>query len=173
MDPHDQLARLRAEVAHIAAFATDRDLGAPVPSCPGLTAGEVIRHLGSVYRRVTGWVRTQASPGEWQREPSGGHVLAHRLARDTPGRRRETAYAGGSGQSVGVAAGSHVWRVELGSTSVQVTRELPHDADAVVMGDCAAVYLWLWGRRGDDAIRINGDRHAVAELRAALAAATQ
>jgi hypothetical protein len=59
----------------------------------------------------------------------------------------------------------------LGPTSVEVTRELPHGAGAMVLGDCAAVYLWLWGRQGDDAIRVNGDRRAVAVLRAALAAA--
>jgi uncharacterized protein (TIGR03083 family) len=249
MDAHDLLVRLRAESAHIAAFAADRDLDAPVPPCPGMTAGAVIQHLGSVHRRVTGWVRDQSPPDTWEREPRDGDVvswfhegaaelydelarhdpdaacatwspddhtaafwwrrmahetavhrvdvelaygpagpigeafaadgvdevltlyLAHRLAGGMPGWRPKTAYAG-SGEVVGVSAGRRLWRVALLPEAPEVTQELPDDADAVVIGEPDAVYLWLWGRRGDDAIRVCGDPAAAAALRAALAVAT-
>src|SRR6266545_3441940 len=72
MKPDRYLAVLRAETAHIAAFASGRDLAAPVPACPGFTAGEVVRHLGSVYRRVTGWIRTQLPPETWEIAPAAG-----------------------------------------------------------------------------------------------------
>jgi hypothetical protein len=74
---------------------------------------------------------------------------------------------------IGVAASTRVWRVELGESSVDISPELPHDADALVLGDPQDVYLWLWGRRDDTAVRITGDREATAALRTALAAATQ
>ncbi|MGH3435316.1 MAG: maleylpyruvate isomerase family mycothiol-dependent enzyme [Sciscionella sp.] len=43
-----------------------------VPGCPGLTAGETVRHVGSVYRLVTDWVRGGRRPERWQREPDPG-----------------------------------------------------------------------------------------------------
>jgi uncharacterized protein (TIGR03083 family) len=243
MEPSDFLTRLRAESAHIAAFAADRDLGAPAPTCPGMNVGEVIRHLGSVHRAVIDWVRAQSRPEVWDREPSGGDVIGwfragaaelhdelsrhlpdepcdtwspddgtagfwwRRMAHETTvhrvdveaaygpigpidarfaadgadevlslflvHRRDEDAATDDVLRTVGVAAGSHVWRVALRPGTAEVTRELPDDADAVVIGDPAAVYLWLWGRRSDDAVRVCGDRQAATALRAALAAATR
>lgn len=250
MNPDDQLARVRAEAAHIAAFAADRDLSVPVPACPGLTVGEVVRHLGGVYRHVIGRLRAQAPPDGRGRRPADGDVvawfrdasgelydelsgrrpgescdtwspadrtvgfwwrrmahettvhradveaaygpigpidarfaadgidevlslfLAHLLSEEAPG-WREKAHGAGAGWVVGISAGSPLWRVELGPSAARVTREIPHDADAVVMGDPVALYLWLWGRRGDDAVRVNGDPNAARALRAALAATTQ
>ena len=75
MNPDDLLDRLRAETAHIAAFAADRDLTVPVPCCPGMTTGEVVRHLGSVYRRITIWVREQTPPGNYEQGPADGEEL--------------------------------------------------------------------------------------------------
>jgi uncharacterized protein (TIGR03083 family) len=245
MDAHRLLARLRAENTRIAAFAAGRDLGAAVPPCPGMDVREVIRHLGSVQRRVTGWVRDQSPPQVWEREPPGGEdVVAwfgegaaalfeelsgrspgepcdtwwagdrtagfwwRRMAHETtvhrvdvesgygpPGpveeefavdgvdevlslvlRRSEylkEPYIGGSGQVIGVAAGAHLWRVELGAESPLVSRQLPDDADAVLIGDPGDVYLWLWGRTGDEALHFKGDRDAAATFRTILAAATQ
>lgn len=249
MDPHDLLERLRAESAHIAAFAAHRALDAPVPPCPGMTADSVIRHLGGVHRRVTDWIRTQSPPDTWEREPRDGDVvswfregaaelydelsrhdpgeacatwsphdrttafwwrrmahettvhrvdvelaygpagpidqafaadgvdevlslyLAHRLAVGMPGWEPKAPYAG-SGEVVGVSAGRRLWRVALLPQAPEVTRELPDDADAVLIGEPAVVYLWLWGRAGDDAIRVCGDRGAATALRAALVVAT-
>ncbi|HEY7484289.1 MAG TPA: maleylpyruvate isomerase family mycothiol-dependent enzyme [Streptosporangiaceae bacterium] len=252
MKPDRYLAVLRAEAAHIAAFAAGRDLAAPVPACPGFTAGEVIRHLGSVYRRVTGWIRTQEPPETWESAPPDGIDLVvwfrtaagdlyaeladrspedpcvtwwpydrtaqfwwRRMAHETVVHRTdiESAFGpigpidqdvaadgvdevlnlwlgyrltsaptpvgpieprySGTGQVVGVAAGPRVWRVELRESSVDISPELPHDADALVLGGAEAVYLWLWGRSDDTGVRTTGDRTATAALRAALAAATQ
>ncbi|HEX6473058.1 MAG TPA: maleylpyruvate isomerase family mycothiol-dependent enzyme [Streptosporangiaceae bacterium] len=252
MRPDSLLGAFRAETAHIAVFAAGRDLAAPVPACPGLTAAEVIRHLGSVYRRIAGWIRTQSRPETWEREPAPGADLItwfndaaadlyaelsrrgpddlcatwwpydktvrfwwRRAAHETTIHRADlesafgpvgpiardiatdgvdevlTAWLGyrlaadvlpemppdrryhGTGQVIGVAASTRVWRVELRESSVDISPELPHDADALVLGEPEDVYLWLWGRRGDAAVRITGDRTATAALRAALAAATQ
>jgi uncharacterized protein (TIGR03083 family) len=246
MDAHRLLARLRAEAAHIAAFAADRDLGAAVPPCPDWDVREVIRHLGSVQRRVTGWVRDQSPPQVWEREPPDGDVIAwfregaaelydelsarqpgepcatwwphdrtagfwwrrmaheaavHRvdvesaygpvgpiedefaldgvdevlsvMLRRPPNEHCAKPYIGGSGQVLGVAAGSGLWRVELGAESPEVSRQLPDDADAVLIGDPRDVYLWLWGRGGDQALQVKGDREAAATFRIVLAAALQ
>ncbi|MCO5971493.1 maleylpyruvate isomerase family mycothiol-dependent enzyme [Actinoallomurus soli] len=243
MEPSDFLTRLRAESAHIAAFAADRDLGAPVPTCPGMNVGDLVRHLGSVYLAVIDWVHAQSRPDDWDRRPSDGDVIRwfracaaelhdelsrrpvdepcdtwspgdrtigfwwRRMAHETTVHRVDVEAAYGpigpvdaefaadgadevlslylvrrfgrrdrgrpaSVRTVGVAAGSRVWRVTISPTSAEVISELPDDADAVVIGDPVPVYLWLWGRRGDDAIRVRGDRAAAADLRAALAAAT-
>jgi uncharacterized protein (TIGR03083 family) len=265
MNPYEQLARLRTESAHIAALAAGRDLGVPAPFCPEMTVGEVIRHLGSVYRRVTRWVHDQAPPESWEDSPAGEHDLIEwfadasrvldeelrdrppedpcdgwmpeptvgawwrRMAHETTVHRvdvetafgllgpveaafavdgvdevlsiflarpprdhnagRESPAHDGTGQAgtaedgentadrdtgwiVGVSTGSTVWRVERGPASFQVSREIPFDADAVVMGDPASIYLWLWGRQSGDVLRVNGDPAAAVRLRAALAAAT-
>jgi uncharacterized protein (TIGR03083 family) len=44
----------------------------PVPGCPGLVLGEVVRHTGSVYRMVCSWIRDGRRPDTWQRAPDGG-----------------------------------------------------------------------------------------------------
>jgi uncharacterized protein (TIGR03083 family) len=252
MEPDRLLSVFRAEAAHIAVFAAGRDLTMPVPACPGRTAGEVVRHLGSGYRRVAGWIRAQAPPTAWERAPAAGgdlikwfrrgaddlyaelawrapdepcatwwpydetvhfwwrrmahetlvhrvdvesafgpvgpidrdvaadgvdevlsmwlgyRLIAHMLPETPPGRRYR-----GTGQVIGVAAGTRVWRVELRESSVDISPELPHDADALVLGGPDDVYLWLWGRHGDDAVRITGDRSAATAMRAALSSATQ
>jgi uncharacterized protein (TIGR03083 family) len=256
MEPDRLLSVFRAEAAHIAVFAAGRDPAAPVPACPGLTAGEVVRHLGSGYRRVIGWIRTHAEPETWERAPADdadliawfrqgaddlylelagrapddpcatwwpydetvhfwwrrmahetlvhrtdvesafGPVgpidrdvatdgvdevltawLGYRLSADVPPERPPATPPGrryrGTGQVIGVAAGTRVWRVELRESSVDSSPELPHDADALVLGAPDDVYLWLWGRRADAAVRITGDRTAATAMRAALNAATQ
>lgn len=253
MEPDRLLSVFRAETAHIAVFLARRDLAAPVPACPDFTVGEVVRHLGSVYRRVTGWIRTQARPETWERAPAQGadligwfrqaaddlytelagrapddpcatwwpydetvHFWWRRMAHETLVHRTDvesafgpigpidrdvatdgvdevlTAWLGyrlvadappqdpqggrrysGTGQVIGVAAGTRVWRVELRASSVDISPELPHDADALVLGGPDDVYLWLWGRRDDAAVRITGDSTAPSALRSALVAATQ
>jgi uncharacterized protein (TIGR03083 family) len=247
MEPDRLLSVFRAETAHIAVFAAGRDLAAPVPACDGFTVGEVVRHLGSVYRWVTGWLRVQAAPDTWERQPAPGadliawfrraagdlhaelarrapddpcatwwpydetvHFWWRRMAHETLVHRTDveaafgpvgpidrdvatdgvdevlTAWLGyrradeppgrryhGTGQVIGIAAGTRVWRVELREPAADISPELPHDADALVLGGPAEVYLWLWGRWDDAAVRITGDRTATTALRTALTAATQ
>jgi uncharacterized protein (TIGR03083 family) len=55
------LTALRAEgAAFRSAVGQPGAIGEPVPSCPGWTVGELVRHLGSVYRRT----RANAGSGE-------------------------------------------------------------------------------------------------------------
>jgi uncharacterized protein (TIGR03083 family) len=75
VDPAELLTTFRAEGERIAWTVAGRDLGAAVPYCPGLDTGEVIRHLGSIYQRISGWVATQHPPAEWPRTPPPGTDL--------------------------------------------------------------------------------------------------
>ncbi len=72
VEPAELLTAFRSEGERIAWTAAGRDLDVPVPYCPGLDTGAVIRHLGSVYQRTTGWVVAQHPPGDWPRTPSEG-----------------------------------------------------------------------------------------------------
>jgi hypothetical protein len=44
---------------------------------------------------------------------------------------------------------------------------------AEVFGDPALVYLWLWGRAGEDAIEIAGDPNVVRAFRGRISEASQ
>lgn len=44
----------------------------PVPTCPGFTIGEVVRHIGGVYRTTKAWISQGRAPREWQRFPEPG-----------------------------------------------------------------------------------------------------
>ena len=62
VDPADLLAAFRSEGERIAWTVAGRDLGVAVPYCADLNTGAVVRHLGSIYRRVTGWSAEQRPP---------------------------------------------------------------------------------------------------------------
>ena len=82
-------------------------------------------------------------------------------------------YAGTAGSgTVGVRVGDRWWRVLLLPDTTRV-EEGPGPADAEVCGDASELYLWLWGRRPDAAVTIEGDAHAVHALRERLRGATQ
>ncbi|MGQ0845913.1 MAG: maleylpyruvate isomerase family mycothiol-dependent enzyme [Sporichthyaceae bacterium] len=61
MDHADQLDRLGSEIAAMAAATAGADLSAPVPTCPGWTVAEAIRHTGGAHRWAAHIVRTRAS----------------------------------------------------------------------------------------------------------------
>nr|WP_253853183.1 maleylpyruvate isomerase N-terminal domain-containing protein [Prauserella alba] len=44
----------------------------PVPTCPGWTVGDTVRHVGSIYRVAQAWLIDGRRPREWQREPAPG-----------------------------------------------------------------------------------------------------
>lgn len=51
---------LEAEVAAFAEVAAGADLDEPVPSCPGWSVAELVRHLGAMHRWAGGTVRVSA-----------------------------------------------------------------------------------------------------------------
>ncbi|MGQ0777330.1 MAG: maleylpyruvate isomerase N-terminal domain-containing protein [Pseudonocardiales bacterium] len=59
LDDDERLAVLADEGALFAVTAHSRDLAAPIPSCPGWTLGDLVAHLGLVYRWVTRVVREE------------------------------------------------------------------------------------------------------------------
>jgi uncharacterized protein (TIGR03083 family) len=44
----------------------------PVPSRPGVTLGDAVRHTGSEYQRALAWLRSGTEPADWQRVPAPG-----------------------------------------------------------------------------------------------------
>ena len=77
----------------------------------------------------------------------------------------------GSG-TVAVRTGEHIWRLTLSADDIAMSRE-PGAADAVVSGEPSELLLWLWGRRPDSAVSIQGDPVALASMRELLAYGTQ
>jgi len=67
--------RLFAEESQRLAGTAGPVLGADVPTCPGWTVGELVRHTGSVYRRVVALLEMGHRPETWQRAPRPGQDL--------------------------------------------------------------------------------------------------
>src|SRR5690349_9400878 len=61
-------ARLRSVAAH--------DLNAAVPSCPGWTVTDLVRHVGMVYLHKVECMRQQALPDPWPPDLSGEESIA-------------------------------------------------------------------------------------------------
>ena len=74
--------------------------------------------------------------------------------------------------TVAVRTGEHIWRLTLTPDAVDIARE-PGPADALVSGEPSELYLWLWGRRPDSAVVVEGDPDLLAGLRARLHVVTQ
>ncbi|MEJ3749915.1 maleylpyruvate isomerase family mycothiol-dependent enzyme [Actinomycetes bacterium KLBMP 9797] len=77
------------------------------------------------------------------------------------------------GRAVAVAVGGARWLTVLDPTGVRVEPDTAGQAAAQVSGDPESVLLWLWGRAGDEAVRIDGDPTLISHFRAFLVAATQ
>jgi hypothetical protein len=71
-----------------------------------------------------------------------------------------------------VRTGDHIWRLTLTADDVALSRE-PGPSDAVVSGEPSELLLWLWGRRPDSSVSIEGDSDLLAGLRARLTVVTQ
>jgi len=73
---HCELIVEQAEL--LAGHLSGRDLGTPVPSCPGWNVGQLARHVGGAHREATAIARTGAAPGDddfrdpthWYRDPA-------------------------------------------------------------------------------------------------------
>ena len=79
--------------------------------------------------------------------------------------------------TVRVDFGGRFWLAAVGHDSVTITDESYDGPDrpepvAGISGDPELVLLWLWGRRGDDAVSFDGDPDVLKEFRARLAEAT-
>ncbi|MGZ4615082.1 MAG: maleylpyruvate isomerase family mycothiol-dependent enzyme [Actinomycetes bacterium] len=74
--------------------------------------------------------------------------------------------------TVAVRTGDHIWRSTLNADDVVLSSE-PGAADAVVSGEPSELLLWLWGRRPDSAVLIEGDAELVKGFRERLRVVTQ
>lgn len=78
----DHLRSLRSEGRALAELAADQQAlrRSSVPGCPGWNAADVLRHLGSVYRRTTAWLAEGAEPARWEYAPVSGVSLGEWFA---------------------------------------------------------------------------------------------
>lgn len=74
---------------------------------------------------------------------------------------------------VRVATGGMNWLVSAAPAGVEVTPGGDGPARATVTGEPAALLLWLWRRRGDDAVRRDGDGALVDQLHDLLGVVTR
>jgi len=79
---------------------------------------------------------------------------------------------GGRGQRVVVRTGEHAWRTTLRPSGVDLDHEAV-PADATVSSEPSELYLYLWGRRPESAVHVDGDVEAARALRTLLVACTQ
>lgn len=70
---------LDTEGERLATSATGTDPELEVPHLPGMRLGEVVRHVGSVYRMVVSWLRDGERPTRWQREPAADQSVVDYL----------------------------------------------------------------------------------------------
>jgi uncharacterized protein (TIGR03083 family) len=78
----------------------------------------------------------------------------------------------GNGETVLVEADEQTWGVAFFPGGVDVTPGLV-EPDVMIRGIASEVYLWLWGRRPDSAVVIEGAETVAERLRAALASVTR
>jgi uncharacterized protein (TIGR03083 family) len=78
----------------------------------------------------------------------------------------------GEGKTIATRAGGRVWRSTLGPSTIVLHRS-DGPADASVTGDPESVLLWLWGRRGDELVELDGDASVLQTFRDRLVIATQ
>lgn len=69
---------------------------------------------------------------------------------------------------VAVESGGHRWICDVRRTSVTVTEGASTPATVTVAGDAADVFLWLWGRAGDEVVTFSGDETTGHEFRTRL-----
>ena len=80
---------------------------------------------------------------------------------------------GAPGQgTVAVRTSDHIWRVTLHPDDVALARDRG-PAEAVVTGEPSELLLWLWGRRPQAAVTVEGDQPLVDAMRARLQVVTQ
>ncbi|MGW6201461.1 maleylpyruvate isomerase family mycothiol-dependent enzyme [Kribbella sp. NPDC055110] len=237
------LEHVRADSARLGEVART-GLDAPVPSCPGWTVDDVVRHVAMVYVHKVEVLKLGARPKPWPPDFSGLTSLEwyddarkaivdaleaagtetptwtfnprdstsgfwyRRMAHETVIHRIDVEQAhdvvtpidtelaldgidevlyptlGGPwweegdtaypiDATVRLTAAGRSWTVYADATSVDVRQGAEGDAAAEVSGDPAQVYLWLWGRAGEDAIEMVGDPNVVRAFRGRISEASQ
>jgi uncharacterized protein (TIGR03083 family) len=226
-----------------------RGLDAAVPSCPGWTVTDLVRHVAEVYLHKAECIRTGVKPSTWPPDLSGEEPLplldrayaelveqlasdpsspaytwygpdqtvgfwVRRMAQETVIHRVDAELAAGEpvasipadlavdgidevldlflaydtqeysaefgpalaesdGRTMAVHSGDARWSVRPTPAGVLVSRDVADEPGAFVDGDPQGVLLWLWGRVGDDAVKINGDEGLIDRVRELLKDATQ
>jgi uncharacterized protein (TIGR03083 family) len=74
---------------------------------------------------------------------------------------------------VAVESGGRRWLCDVREKSLSVSDDASTPAVATVSGEPMAVFLWLWGRVGDQAVERSGNREIVAEFRDRIVECTQ
>jgi len=72
-----------------------------------------------------------------------------------------------------ITAEGRSWTIQADAKAITVSQGAEGDVAAEIFGDPAAVYLWLWGRVGDDAVQVAGSDEVVRAFRGRLTEATQ
>jgi uncharacterized protein (TIGR03083 family) len=75
--------------------------------------------------------------------------------------------------AIAVETGGQRWRCVVTEGVVEVVPGSVDPVDTTVSGSPADVFLWLWGRRGDEAVEVAGDAAAAGEFRLRLAESGQ
>ncbi len=245
------LELLAADGGRLATVSQGR-LADPVPTCPGWSVADLVRHTGSVYHHKIACVRLGRRPveGEWQTDAAEGrdllswygHALTslldllgsrgaqdpaftwyppeqdvgfwqRRMAQEAAVHRVDAEAAAGvvtavdddlatdgvdevldlflryalgddpdedvtghDGLTALVRTGPYAWHVGVraGDPAGQVVlRREGAPAQVTVAGEPSELLLWLWGRRPDTAVTVQGSAPAAAGLRALLERGTQ
>ncbi|MEU8221182.1 maleylpyruvate isomerase family mycothiol-dependent enzyme [Kribbella sp. NPDC048915] len=239
----DFLEHVRAESARLGEVART-GLDASVPSCPGWTVDDVVRHVAQVYVHKVEALKRGTRPDpwppdfsdlvslEWYDEARTAIVDAlaaagtttptwtfdprdstsafwhRRMAHETVVHRidveqahdvvspidpalaldgiDEILYPTLAGPwweegdteypmdaAVRLTAADRSWTVSADATSVDVRQGAAGTAAATISAEPAQLYLWLWGRVGEDVIDIGGDRAVARAFRGRVSEAAQ
>ncbi|WP_433470467.1 maleylpyruvate isomerase family mycothiol-dependent enzyme [Saccharomonospora azurea] len=154
--------------------------GAPetaVPTCPGWTLSEVVRHVGSVHRAASHWVLRGEAPQNWQRDPvvgqtvqsylrEGAEGLCDVLVTRTPSARAVTWWDGDPTAGFWYRRMAHettVHRVDAEQALGVESAEIAHDV--ALDGIDEALLLWFGHRL--PRLGVTGTRTATVAVRAA------
>ncbi len=161
VEPAELLAAFRSEGERIAWTVAGRDLAVAVPYCEDLDTGAVVRHLGSIYRRVTGWAAEQRPPQRWQRKPPGGtdlrswyaagmRTLFDELAAHQPDEPCDTWYPGDRSYLFWWRRMAHETTIHRMDVTEAYGLRYPVGDALAVDGIDEALTLWLGTRLGTD-----------------------
>ena len=237
------LEQVRAESARLGEVAR-MGLQAPVPSCPGWTVDDVVRHVAMVYAHKVEVLKLGARPDPWPPDFSARETLEwydearaaligaleaagtetetwtfnprdttsafwhRRMAHESAVHRIDVEQAhdvvtpidpdlaldgidevlypnlGGPWWEEGdteypidatlrITAAGRSWTITADATSIDIQQDAEGEVAAEIFGDPTPIYLWMWGRVGEDAIQTVGDPNVIRAFRGRISEATQ